>query len=270
MTEPTEGGTQPENPYRTPESELETPIETPPESESRRHDWGGLALGVGACWLLSILIGIGLAIYLIASHGVDGFDPERIQDQIHPLGLLAMVLLEASGLVLVTWLVVCKFPGLSFTEGFRLKPPGPRGLAVGTGIGFLYALFALTMLAFFSTGESEIAEMISTPGGLAVMTIVALLAPFYEELYYRGLIFPVFERHLGAGWAIGITAVWFCLAHVPQLVGDPVGIPVILGLGILLGWSRHRFQSLTAPILIHFVYNALLILSSWVGMMLGE
>jgi membrane protease YdiL (CAAX protease family) len=130
-------------------------------------------------------------------------------------------------------------------------------------IGVVGAGGAMTLMHYFSTGESTMAKLVSTEEGLLAVSIIAPVAPLFEEMYYRGFIFPVLREKLGAAAAVTIVSLWFCFAHVFQLAGDWAGVPVILAMGVTWTVQRHRYDSLTPPIITHFTYNAGLIGSAW-------
>ncbi len=260
------------NPYQAPASSPEEfySRQALPNSEPVEKRHGGLAvfIAVVSIWAFEVILGIGMVIYVLSQNegGTPPLDQleETIVKSITPTLLGAITFIQAGFMTLMTWLVVCKAQKLSFKKGFVLKKLTSGDTFICLATGTLYAVLAWSVMKLFTTGESDAAQLVSTTEGLLVFSCIGLLAPFYEEFYYRGLIFPVFQRNIGATVSVLITGIWFCLAHVPQLWGDPAGIPILLGLGFLLGFVRHKYESLMAPILIHFVYNALLIVGAWV------
>ncbi|MBP1761954.1 MAG: amino terminal protease family protein, partial [Firmicutes bacterium] len=48
---------------------------------------------------------------------------------------------------------------------------------------------------------------------LLIFAAGAILAPFSEELYYRGMIYPVFRQHLGPVWGALLAGLLFALVH---------------------------------------------------------
>jgi membrane protease YdiL (CAAX protease family) len=55
------------------------------------------------------------------------------------------------------------------------------------------------------------------------------------------------------------VVLWFGLAHAFQLAGDWIALPVILGMGVVWTWQRHRYGSLTLPLITHWGYNVALV-----------
>ncbi len=86
-----------------------------------------------------------------------------------------------------------------------------------------------------------------------------LLAPIYEELFFRGYLMGVFAR-FGRGRAIWCTALLFSLAHGM----DTAFLPRVL-IGALLGDAMARTGSILAPMLLHGCYNIAIILINFSG-----
>ncbi len=80
--------------------------------------------------------------------------------------------------------------------------------------------------------------------------VVVLVAPFVEELTYRGLGFAALER-FGAIVAVGGTAVAFAAAH-----GLVEGFPALFIFGAAIGTLRLRTGSVYPGMLFHALFNA--------------
>jgi hypothetical protein len=89
----------------------------------------------------------------------------------------------------------------------------------------------------------------------------AVVAPFAEELMFRGALFGWLRRRLPASAAILLAAALFALAH-PL----PVLWPGAFSFGIGAAWFRERSDSLTPFVIVHIVSNlALITISYWVS-----
>jgi membrane protease YdiL (CAAX protease family) len=86
------------------------------------------------------------------------------------------------------------------------------------------------------------------------------LAPFFEEIIYRGYLFPVIKEIKGDKYAIIAISLLFALGHVDQLWGDWITILTILGLSFCLTWLRARSGSVVPGMICHFIYNSLLLI----------
>jgi hypothetical protein len=85
---------------------------------------------------------------------------------------------------------------------------------------------------------------------VANFLVIALVAPFVEELTYRGLGFAAVRSSFGPIAAIAVTAIAFGLAH-----GLVVALPVLTIFGAILAWLRFRTESLYPSIILHGVFN---------------
>lgn len=87
---------------------------------------------------------------------------------------------------------------------------------------------------------------------------VAVLVPIAEELLWRGMIQPAFRAAAGARTAIAATAALFVLIHWSAIApeGRAAGLSMIAVLAVGLGILRERTGSVTAPIAVHALFNA--------------
>lgn len=97
--------------------------------------------------------------------------------------------------------------------------------------------------------------------GLGVFLLMAVVvAPFVEERFFRGYVFPVFKGYGGrhGAWA---SALLFSAAHAYVLNFVPVAV-----LGWLLAKSYDRHGRLAVPIIAHMTVNgfvAMVMLAGW-------
>ena len=85
---------------------------------------------------------------------------------------------------------------------------------------------------------------------------MVLLGPIFEELVFRGFLYPLFARSIGAWPAILATAIPFALLHGQQSewawqLLAPIGLA-----GVAFGWVRYKTGSTVASTLVHIGYNA--------------
>ena len=86
--------------------------------------------------------------------------------------------------------------------------------------------------------------------GLVVLAVV-LLAPFFEELLFRGYLFTALLTVLPM-WAVQlVTATAFGLVH-----GLDYALPIAV-LALLFGWLRARYQALLPSMFAHAVHNGI-------------
>jgi uncharacterized protein len=108
-----------------------------------------------------------------------------------------------------------------------------------------------------------------SPDGLLLHLLAgAVLAPFYEEVLFRGFALRVWWSTHGARTAIVRSSLLFVLVHVLFVGGDTfreaISLAVVGGIvrvpvAFVLGWLYVRTGSLWAPIGLHVAFNAVLI-----------
>jgi membrane protease YdiL (CAAX protease family) len=144
--------------------------------------------------------------------------------------------------------------------GLRLTWGDVRTGVVGGLIALaVAAVIAAVLMRFVGTFDSAAgaaaAELVEEGDRLAIILFSLMIlvgAPIVEEIAFRGLAYgAVRKRGLGTGWAIVISAVLFSLMHV-----EPTRIPLLLGIGLVLGWVRARTGSTGAAMIAHAVVNA--------------
>jgi membrane protease YdiL (CAAX protease family) len=89
---------------------------------------------------------------------------------------------------------------------------------------------------------------------LAVVVIVG--APVVEELFFRGLVLRSLQRRFGDGWAVAGSAVAFGLAHF-----EPLQLPALVALGVVLGVLALRTGRLGPGVFAHAAFNAVTIIA---------
>lgn len=83
---------------------------------------------------------------------------------------------------------------------------------------------------------------------------VAVVAPIFEEMVFRGFVYSGFERSLGALPAVLLSSALFTVLHGQYNIYE---LTQIFVLGMVLAWARMRTQSLLTPIVMHAANNGL-------------
>lgn len=84
-----------------------------------------------------------------------------------------------------------------------------------------------------------------------IFLMAAVLAPLFEEFFFRGALLTGLRQRFGSGGGILLSAVAFAAVHPPQ-----DALP-IFGLGIVFALLRHLRQSLVPGIVAHFLQNSM-------------
>ncbi len=107
------------------------------------------------------------------------------------------------------------------------------------------------------TGSFPLQEMFtSRTASFAIGIFAVTLAPFMEELIFRGVMFAVFERRAGLRFAVVATAVLFAGLHVPEYWSAWNHVLMILVVGVAFSLARGITGSLTPSVILHMGYNA--------------
>jgi len=85
-----------------------------------------------------------------------------------------------------------------------------------------------------------------------------LPAPFVEEFYFRGLLYPALQRRLGGATGVILTAAAFAGLHASQLAGALAPIVILFAVGLVLTLIRALTGSVAAAFVFHVTYNATL------------
>ncbi len=228
----------------------------PPPSPLPPPTVGGrdLLIGVGILWGAGLLIGFALL-------GIGGGRVENAA----PAAIIVCSMIGLAVTALVSWYFVCQKYGRTLVGGFDLRAVGRRAVVISALTGLAGAIVATVLVTLFATGRSFMGRLVADPTGFALTILLALSAPLIEETYYRGFLFPVLRKKLGAGIALFLMTVWFGAAHAFQVAGDWAALPVIVAMGLVWTLLRHRSESLLPSIVSHWTYNAVLVVVSIVG-----
>jgi membrane protease YdiL (CAAX protease family) len=162
------------------------------------------------------------------------------------------------------WAIIVKWRGATWEEiGVRKTPL--RILAGMIPLAFVLvivnALILLPISVYFmgeppaNTSPLE-SETIAVNDVLLLAIPIVIVAPIVEEIVFRGLVFQYFRGLFGASTrglvgAVVLSALLFGLLHVV--------VPPIFVMGVVLAVLTYRFDSIVPGILLHAVYNGLLV-----------
>ena len=118
--------------------------------------------------------------------------------------------------------------------------------------------FALSVLgvALRTPPASPIQDLVTDRRSLLiVMLFVTLLGPAFEELVFRGFLFPLLARSLGPWPGILLSAIPFALLHGPQDHWVWQQVVLVAMAGTVFGFVRYRTGSTAAAASVHVGYN---------------
>ncbi|HEY6407425.1 MAG TPA: CPBP family intramembrane glutamic endopeptidase, partial [Ktedonobacteraceae bacterium] len=86
----------------------------------------------------------------------------------------------------------------------------------------------------------------------ATLLAAVFVAPFCEEIFFRGFAFPGLRKAMPVAWAIALSSLLFAIAHA-----DPGSFAVLFIIGLALAFLRWHTQSLWPCIFLHLINNSL-------------
>jgi membrane protease YdiL (CAAX protease family) len=146
----------------------------------------------------------------------------------------------------------------------------PIDIAIGPLVAFACLLVAGIVGSFFvhthyaGSNTGIVKDVRNDPLAFAVVAgIAAIGAPFFEELFFRGLIRRSLEAKVGWIAAIWLQAVLFGLAHAQFGMGAG-NVAIVAGtfsLGVVLGYTARYSGRLGPGIVGHGLFNAVVSLA---------
>lgn len=132
---------------------------------------------------------------------------------------------------------------------------------------FVLELLALAMvngLVGALAGGFENPQVNAITGGRAIspvelamlLALVAGVVPIAEELFFRGMLYPLLRSRMGALPAIVLNAAIFSAAHV-----FPLLLPGLFVVGLFLAYLRERSGSIWPSVCLHALQNSLAMVS---------
>jgi hypothetical protein len=161
----------------------------------------------------------------------------------------------------VIYLFLAVNHGLPFWKGLAWRKISARTAGACSLGGVALAIliqFAPPILP--SSQEFPLQKLFNSPAaGYAIAAFAILIAPFMEELIFRGLLFAFLERLAGVPMAVVGTAALFAALHVSQYWGAWNHVVLITLVGICFSLVRGVTGSVTPAYVLHTAYNATLI-----------
>jgi CAAX protease family protein len=160
------------------------------------------------------------------------------------------------GLVFAVLLLICQGGRARSLLALRRPASWKRAGAIALAIFVIMFVLGAVLSPFLDAGEEQGLAPDEWQGDragpfAANAVVVVGVAPFVEELTYRGLGYSVLAR-FGPTAAILLVGIAFGLGH-----GLFVALPILTAFGIGLAYLRSRTGSVYPPMVLHAVFNAL-------------
>jgi len=154
----------------------------------------------------------------------------------------------------------------SFGKAIRWNWPGVLAPAFLIG-GVILALAVEGMARFLPIPKSLPIDAYFHDATSAYMMAAfgITLAPLLEELFFRGLLYPLLRRAFGLIAAVLLTAAAFAAIHGAQLGLAWAPVLSIFVVGVVFTMVRVRTNSVAASFLMHCGYNFALFAALWLA-----
>jgi uncharacterized protein len=132
-------------------------------------------------------------------------------------------------------------------------------IAIG-GVLLAFLVSALAALVHTPKVPSPVESLMDSPVLLSLFGVMAVtIAPFFEELVFRGFLQPLLTHSLGAIAGILITAAVFGSLHAPEYSFAWQYAVAVSLVGAVLGWVRARSNSIIPCTVMHGAYNSVFV-----------
>jgi len=156
------------------------------------------------------------------------------------------------------WVSRTKGFGLTYDFGWKFTK---QDVFYGLGLGLIIQLFVIPVIyipIFWIFGEHDVSEAArqltdraTTPVDVATLVlVVAIGAPFIEELFFRGLFLQSVRKRFGNAIAIVATAVIFGAVHLQLLQ-----FPALAVFGAIVAWLTIKSERLGPAVFTHMGFN---------------
>lgn len=194
------------------------------------------------------------------------FDPKIASD---PNNASDAAILAAQALFdgLLVAVAIAVASGWKFNLRTTLERLGLRRFAL-RDIGWMFAMLGVYYLGAIAFSaivvqpkQEDIGKQLGAcnPGiGIVIFAVLSIvvLAPFAEELFFRGFFFAGLRRRWSLWPSAVLSGAIFGLVHAPT--GPTAAIP-LAGLGVGLAWLYNKTGSIYPSMLAHFLNNAIAI-----------
>jgi membrane protease YdiL (CAAX protease family) len=179
---------------------------------------------------------------------------------------VVFVVATIAGAAVVMTLLIRQFWRMQWSRadlpGFGFTPPAKKSaypLAVLLGAAVLLLSGPLTHILAghhpVNQDVSVLAGNVSVGMRLLLALLVVCVAPFVEELVFRGVLLSGLATRMPIGWAMLASAVVFGCVHLPDFKFAWYPVPALVILGLVSAWLRVHTRSLWPSITLHATNN---------------
>jgi len=175
--------------------------------------------------------------------------------------------LVVSSLVLYSWQTAAAWTFSLRSAGNRLslwgfrKPTAAFFWTIPLALVAVYAFGVVHDVIVHPQNQELLSQFPHSTAGILLFVVVAvIMAPLFEETFFRGFLFRGLATSWGWVWGALASAAVFALAHQQLSVFLP-----LFALGFALAWVYKRTGSLWTSIAMHSLFNAVSVLLWAIG-----
>lgn len=214
-------------------------------------------------WLLLLTLGVQtivgtLSILRLRASGLESAELKTFIES--PIGLGGMSLISSVAVLLMLKRASKSFNRTDVWVFLGFKSIDKPTLLKVLFVGFVYYAFISLVLYLANIPTPEFmldmkAQTNTFLDALFLLTAVLIIAPFIEEIVFRGIGFGrLKDSKIGVLGAIILPGVLFSVVHLQY---EAIDILTILILSLLLGYVRYKTDNIWYCIAIHFQVNLL-------------
>ncbi|MBU3103128.1 CPBP family intramembrane glutamic endopeptidase [Clostridium gasigenes] len=235
-----------------------------------------MAIGFSVQIIVSIIGGIIIAVSYTVKQGADsltgaGKEDTTVMIAKQIMGNMNYILLASSITTILIFMLIYKLRKKKLSEELRFKKTKASNYWVALLLGVSVYLFNIGFISLLSKaglfkGSFDALEknmsFIGESNIFLTILVVGIVAPFAEELLFRGIIYKTLSKSMSIPAVIIIQGVLFGVYHMILVQAIYATL-----LGILFGYVTYKTKSLWPAIIMHMVNNTVSTIASSI---LGE
>ena len=225
----------------------------PPRWRPGQVPWGWRQAVIGAAVAAAPIVLLTLLTY-VAAHGSSAASAKPTLSGA-TFSVVVTIIFD-SWFVFAAWLFSLRGRNLTRrTWGFR-SPPMAMLWVVPVGLVAVFLVNQVYNALVTTKTQAVVNDFPHSLGGLLLFILLAcIVAPLFEETFFRGFLFQGFASSFGPIWGAIISATLFSLSHQQLDIFVP-----LFALGVALAWVFYYTRSLWANVALHSLFNAIAIL----------
>lgn len=241
--------------FVTTDTTIDRALPTPADAHSDAQCWTIRDMATATVLVIGATLIAGLIAVVVADPLLDAGQSFEDDATAYAITLIpSMILVEVFLLASAIWFGPRKYRLSLATLGVRPSLHASWWLPEAMAIASLALVYGYDAVMSWASVEpaSTPDEVFENVGPFIVVALGAvLMAPWIEEIFFRGFLFGGLRERWGWILAAVVSGFLFATAHV-----DPYGMPVYFGIGILFAWAYHYTGSIRSSIIAHVIVNA--------------